>query len=150
MAVKPIPNGFHTITPHLTVHNAAKLVDFLEKAFGAKKRFPPLTRPDGAIMHVQMEIGDSLIMIGEPMGKNNPIPGNLYLFVQDVDATYQRAIQEGATSLMPPADMFYGDRTGAVLDICGNQWVIATHIEDVSRDEMQKRADAFMKPEGKK
>ncbi len=150
MAVKPIPEGNHMITPHLTVQNVAKLIDFLEKAFGAKKRYPPMTRPDGGIIHAEMVIGDSIIMLGEPMGNSQPIPGNLYLYVPDVDAIYQRALQEGATSIMPVADQFYGDRTGAVLDMCGNHWVIATHIEDVSPEEIQKRVNAFMKPQGKK
>lgn len=150
MVIKPIPDGYHTITPYLAVRNANKLVDFLEKAFDAKKRFSPLTRPDGGIMHAEMVIGDSLIMFGEPMGESKPIPGSLYLYVPDTDATYNRALKEGATSIMPPTDMFYGDRSGCVLDMCGNHWYIATHIEDVTPEEMQKRANAFMKPQEKK
>ena len=145
MSVKPIPERLHTITPHLTVHNIPKLIDFLEKAFDAKLNFPPMTRPDGKIMHAEMKIGDSIIMMGEPMIDEQTMPGDIHIYVPDMDTTYKRAIDAGATSLFQPANQFYGDRGVAVKDPCGNLWWIATHIEDVPPGEMKKRADAFMK-----
>ena len=144
MAVKPIPDGYHSVTPYLTVPGAAKLLDFLKQAFEAQElhRMP---RPDGTIMHAEVRIGDSLVMMGEPMGSAQPLFGSLYLYVHDVDAVYKRALQAGATSTSEPADQFYGDRSAGVKDPVGNQWWIATHQEDVPPEEMTKRAEAFMR-----
>jgi uncharacterized glyoxalase superfamily protein PhnB len=143
MAVKPIPDGYHSVTPFLIVPGAAKLLDFLKQAFEAQElhRMP---RPDGTIMHAEVRIGDSLVMMGEPMGDSQPMFGSLYLYVHDVDAVYKRALQAGATSTSEPADQFYGDRSAGIKDPVGNQWWIATHKEDVPPEEIARRAAAFM------
>ena len=143
MAVKPIPDGFHSVTPYLTVPGVAKLLDFLKQAFEAQE-LHRLTRPDGTIMHAELRIGDSPVMMGEPMGGSPPMFGSLYLYVHDVDAVYQRALQAGATSVSEPADQFYGDRSAGIKDPVGNQWWIATHKEDVPPEEVARRARAFM------
>src|SRR5262245_7001822 len=100
MAVKPIPDGFHTVTPYLVVHGVPTLLDFLQQAFDAQKLLSPMVRSDGSIGHAEVKIGDSVIMMGEPMGDMPPMPGSIYLYVNDADAVYQRALQAGATSLM--------------------------------------------------
>jgi uncharacterized glyoxalase superfamily protein PhnB len=140
-AVRPIPEGYHTVTPYLVVPGLAKLIDFLKQAFGATER-GRFEEPDGRIMHAEMTIGDSILMMGEPHGDIKAMPAVLHLYVNDVDATYRRAIDAGATSLREPADQFYGDRSGGVQDASGNQWWISTHIEDVSPEEMKRRAEA--------
>jgi PhnB protein len=145
MAAKPIPEGFHTITPYLVVQGVATLIAFLQQAFGAEETHPPLQRPDGTIMHAEVRIGDSVVMMGELTGIFTPMPGSLYLYVHDADAVYKRALQAGATSLMEPANQFYGDRSAGVQDPVGNRWWIATHIEDVPPEELAQRAEAFMK-----
>jgi uncharacterized glyoxalase superfamily protein PhnB len=142
MAVKPIPDGFHTVTPYLVVPGVTTLIDFLQQAFDAQLLFSPMMRSDGGIGHAEVKIGDSIIMMGEPMHDMPPMPGSIYLYVQETDAVYQRALQAGATSLMEPADQFYGDRSAGVKDPVGNQWWIATHKEDVPPEEMIKRAKA--------
>ena len=142
MAVKSIPDGFHTVTPYLVVSGVSTLLEFLKQAFDAQEILSPMLRSDGRVGHAEVKIGDSIIMMGEPMGDMQPMPGSLYLYVQDTDAVYQRALQAGATSLMEPADQFYGDRSAGVKDAVGNQWWIATHQEDVPPDEMLKRARA--------
>ncbi|HTD23304.1 MAG TPA: VOC family protein [Terriglobales bacterium] len=146
--VKPIPEGFHTITPYLTVQGATKLMDFLKQAFGAEETLRT-TRPDGTIGHAQMKIGDSFVMIADAGDPWKPMPTGIYLYVTDTDATYKRALQAGATSLMEPADMFYGDRNAGVQDPSGNFWWISTHIEDISNDELLKRAESFGKAQQK-
>jgi uncharacterized glyoxalase superfamily protein PhnB len=118
------------------------VIEFLQKAFDAKQTHPATSRPDGTIMHAEVKIGDSHVMMGEPMGDTAPIPGSLYLYVEDVDATYRRAMSAGGISLMEPADQFYGDRNAGVKDQAGNTWWIGTHIEDVSPEELAKRAAA--------
>lgn len=143
MSVKPIPDGYHAVTPYLVVQGAAKLIDFLKHAFEAQE-IERLTRPDGAIGHAEVKIGDSIVMMGEAGGEWTPMPGSLYLYVNDADATYKRALQAGATSTMEPTDQFYGDRSAGVKDPVGNQWWIATHKEDLSREELAKRAQAAM------
>lgn len=145
MAVKPIPDGFHTVTPYLTVHGVSKLIDFLKQAFGATEVHPVMHRGDGTVMHAELKIGDSIVMMGEPMGEFQPAPCYLYLYVNDTDAVYKRALEAGATSIMEPADQFYGDRNAGVKDPCGNFWWIATHKEDVPPEELAKRAEAFNK-----
>ncbi|HMD71346.1 MAG TPA: VOC family protein [Bryobacteraceae bacterium] len=141
-SVKPIPEGAHTVTPYLVVEGIPKLMDFLKPAFGAQEVFR-MARPDGGIMHAEVKIGDSMIMMGQAMGEWKAKPCSLYLYVEDVDAVYQRAIQAGATSVREPSDQFYGDRTGGVIDPCGNYWGIATHVEDVSQDEVERRFAAM-------
>lgn len=142
MAVKFIPHGFHTVTPYLVVPRVSSLLEFLKQAFDAQELLSPMLRSDGGVGHAEVKIGDSIIMMGEPMGDMPPMPGSLYLYVQDTDAVYQRALQAGATSLTEPTDQFYGDRSAGVKDTVGNQWWIATHQEDVQPDDMLKRARA--------
>jgi PhnB protein len=144
MAVKAIPDGYHAVTPYLVVQGAAKLIDFLKQAFDAQETFR-MPMPDGTIMHAEVKIGDSMMMMGEASEQWKPMPAALYLYVTDADAVYKRALQAGATSIMEPADQFYGDRHGGVKDPSGNMWWIATHKEDVAPEELKKRAEAFMK-----
>src|SRR5947209_19925757 len=142
--VKPIPDGYHTITPVLMVNDAAKLIDFLKQAFGAreKERF---TDPTGKIVHAEVTLGDSIVQLSDAMGEWRPIHVPLLLYVTDTDSTYPRALKAGATSLREPMDAFYGERTAGVKDAFGNSWWIATHQEDVSRGELDRRAEAQMK-----
>jgi PhnB protein len=129
--VRAVPEGHHTVTPYIVVPDVAKLIDFAKKAFGANEVHLS-KRPDGSVMHAEIKIGDSIVMMGEagPGGKH--FPGMLHLYMEDVDAVYQRALQAGAKSLREPADQPFGDRMGGVEDAFGNQWWIATHIADVS------------------
>lgn len=136
--VKPIPQGYHTVTPYLAVQGVSRLINFLEQAFNAQET-EKMTGPDGRVGHAEVKIGDSIIMMGEPTKESKPMPGMVYLYLEDTDAAYKRALDAGATSLRAPTDMFYGDRSAAVTDAFGNQWWIATHIEDVTPDEMQRR-----------
>jgi PhnB protein len=145
MAAKPVPDGYHTVTPYLTVRGAPKVIEFLRQAFGAEISHEPIKRPDGTIMHAQVTIGDSPIMIAEESEMAKATASSLYLYVPNVDSVYQRAIKAGGNSIMEPTDMFYGDRNGGVKDPSGNSWFIATHKEDVAPQELQKRAEAFMK-----
>ncbi len=140
MAVKPVPEGYHTATPYLIVPNVAGVIDFLKQAFGAEEIHERMQRPDGAIMHAEVRIGNSPIMMGEPTGQFQPMPASIYLYVADTDAAYQRALKAGGTSLMEPADQFYGDRNAGVRDPAGNVWWIGTHKEDVSPEELRRRA----------
>jgi PhnB protein len=142
--VRPIPQGFHTITPYLAVQGAGKLLDFLKRTFDAEV-VERLERPDGAVGHAEVRIGDSMLMIGEPSDPAQAMPTMLYVYVTDADATYQRALAGGAVSLQAPADQFYGDRNAGVQDPFGNRWWLATHKEDVSPEEMKRRAAAQMK-----
>jgi len=144
MAVKPIPAGYHTVTPYLTVEGAGRLIEFLKQAFGASE-IACMKRPDGRIAHAELRIGDSVVMIGEARGDWGPRPSTMYVYVEDCDAFYKRAIAAGATSLTEPANQFYGDRHGGVKDPAGNYWWIATHVEDVPPEEMKRRSEEFMK-----
>ena len=142
MTVKPIPDGYHTITPYLTVQGVPRLLEFLKRAFDATAT-ECMEGPDGGIMHAQARIGDSIVMMGEAQGEWKPMPGSLYMYVEDTDAVYQRALEAGGTSIMEPMDQFYGDRNAGVKDPVGNMWWIATHVEDVSPEELAKRAKAM-------
>ncbi len=143
MAVKPVPEGYHAVTPSLVVKGAAKLIDFLKQAFGAEEAFRmPLS--NGEIMHAEVRIGDSVVMLNDAM-QQPPTTTSLFLYVNDADSVYKRAVKAGATSVAEPADMFWGDRVAQVKDQFGNQWSIATYKEDVSPQELQKRAGAAMK-----
>jgi PhnB protein len=144
MTVKPIPDGYHTVTPYLIVEGASSLIEFLKEAFDAQET-ERVVQPDGSIMHAEVRIGDSIVMLSDAMGERKPMPTSIYLYVNDADATYQRALQAGGTSVMEPANLFYGDRHGSVKDPAGNYWSIATHIEDVPREELAKRVEDFMK-----
>ena len=141
MAVNPIPDGYQTVTPYLVVRDVAGLIAFLEQVFGAKDK-ELMEGSDGSIMHAEIRIGDSPIMMGEANEEYPPMPSMLHIYLEDVDDAYQRALAAGATSLREPRDEFYGDRTAGVQDAYGNQWWMATHVEDVSPEEMQRRAEA--------
>ena len=131
MAVKPIPDGFHTVTPYLVVKGVPQLIEFLEKAFDAKV-IHQATTPEGSINHAQVQVGNSMVMMGEATDQWKPMPGMLYLYVEDVDAGYHRGLQAGGTSVRELTDEPYGDRVGAVQDSAGNQWWIATHMKDLT------------------
>jgi PhnB protein len=141
VATKPKPDGYHSVTPYLAVEGAAKLLDFLKQAFNATDAHLCMKRPDGSIHHAEVTIGDSIVMVGDAQGQWKPMPSTLYLYVDDTDATYHRALAAGATSLMEPATQFYGDRNAGVQDPSGNYWWIATHVEDVSPEEVKRRAE---------
>jgi PhnB protein len=147
MAVPAKPTGYHSLTPYLVVEGASRLIDFLEEVFDAeeKERF---AAPGNLIGHAELRIGDSVVMLGDARGPHMPMPAMLYVYVDDVDATYQRALAAGATQVQPVADQFYGDRSGGVKDPCGNLWWIATHIEDVPPDELKRRAEQAMQQAG--
>jgi len=149
MAAKPIPDGYHTVTPYLTVSGAPKVIEFLKQAFGAEVPEEIMKRPDGSIAHAQVQIGDSRVMIAEESEIAKATPSSLYLYVPNVDSVYQRAIKAGGKSVMEPTDMFYGDRSGCVKDPSGNSWSMATHQEDIAPQELQKRAEAFYKKKHK-
>jgi PhnB protein len=146
--VKPIPEGFHTATPYLIAKDAAAAMEFYKKAFGATE-LERVTDPSGKVMHGEIKIGDSPIMITDenpaypdwlsPLSRGGT-PVHIYLYVEDVDAVFNRAIAAGAKELLPVKDQFYGDRSGGVTDPFGHIWYIATHIEDVAPDEIKKRA----------
>ena len=143
MAAKPIPDGYHTVTPYLTVRGAEKMIDFLKQAFGAKLSHEAIKRPDGTIMHAQVLIGDSRVMLADESEMAPATSSTLYLYVPDIDKAYQQAVKAGGKTIMEPMDMFYGDRSGGVKDPSGNSWFLATHKEDVGAQELQKRAEEF-------
>jgi|SRR5678815_4069741 uncharacterized glyoxalase superfamily protein PhnB len=140
MAVKPVPDRFHTITPYLAVKDAHGLSEFLKKAFNCKVESQ--TAPDGTILNGMAQIGNSMVLIGQ-VPKDRPdselMPAMLYLYVEDADAWYRKAIAAGAQSIREPRDEVYGDRVGAVRDLANNQWWFATHKEDMSSEELARR-----------
>jgi PhnB protein len=138
MAVKPIPEGYHTVTPYLIVQGAETLIEFLIQAFAATEISRTL-HPDGTIMNAEMKIGDSFIMLSEARPEFAAMPTMIHLYVENADELYDRAIQAGATSVMEPRDEFYGDRSSGVKDSTGNLWWIATRQEDVSTTEIEER-----------
>lgn len=138
MAVRPIPEGYHTVTPYLVVEGADALIGFLREAFGAEE-LHRMERPEGGIVHAEVRVGDSRVMLSDATAEWPAQPGLLHLYVEDVDSTYARALEAGATSVMEPANQFYGDRHGGVRDLTGNQWWISTHVEDVPAEEMERR-----------
>jgi PhnB protein len=144
MKHNPVPDGYHSITPYLKLPNAGRLVEFLKKAVDGVET-GRLTKPDGTVLHAEVRIGDSLVMVHELPSHGKPKPSNLYLRVEDVDATYKRAIEAGGTSVMKPANMYYGARTACVQDVSENDWWIATRIETLTLEEVQERATAFLK-----
>jgi uncharacterized glyoxalase superfamily protein PhnB len=143
MARAAVPDGYHCVTPYLVVEGAARLLEFLKSAFGAEETLR-LAAPEGRIGHAEARIGDSVVMTADAPTGSAPMPATLHLYVADVDATYRRALDAGATSLRTPEDQFYGDRNAGIVDPAGNRWWIATHIEDLSREELAKRAEAAM------
>jgi PhnB protein len=145
--VKPIPDGYPQITPYLTIGGASAAIDYYGKVFGAKERVR-MAEPDGKIGHAELEIGDSLIMLSDEYPDRGIIgprtiggtPVTISIYVEDVDAIYDRAVQAGAKALRPVENQFYGDRSGQFEDPFGHRWSVATHVEDVSAEEMAKRA----------
>ena len=148
---KPIPAGFHTITPYLSVTDADAAIKFYQNVFGAKE-IGRITMGGDTVGHAELQIGDSRIMLAQEMpdwGNKSPqtlggSPVTIALYVANVDATYQRALDAGATVIEAVKDQFYGDRAGSLTDPFGHKWHLLTHIEDVSFDEMQKRCDTMM------
>lgn len=135
--------GSHTVVPYLIVKGTAELIEFLEKTFDAV--VTENMKADGVIRHAELKIGDTLIMMGEGCNEYKPTSNGFYIYVEDVDASYHRALKNGATSVMKPADQFYGDRSGGITDPCGNTWWIATHKEELDQKELQKRFDSAAK-----
>jgi PhnB protein len=141
---EPIPKGFHTITPFLIVKDTVKLLEFIEKAFGGKTDYL-LKHKNGKVMHASARIGDSCIMFADSGDKFPEMPAMLYIYVEDVDAVYKKALKAGGQSLREPVNEFYGDRSAGVKDNWGNQWWIATHVEEVDPDEIERRAAEYEK-----
>jgi PhnB protein len=150
-SVKPIPEGYHSITPYLIISNAAEAIEFYKKAFGAEEIFR-MAGPDGKIGHAEIKIGNSIIMLGDEcpemsyrsvqtMGGS---PVGLLIYLEDVDTAFQRAVDAGAKISRPLKDQFYGDRMGSVSDPFGFEWSLGTHIEDVAPEEMSRRVEEEM------
>lgn len=151
MAVKPIPDGYHTVTPHLTIRNAAKAIEFYKQAFGAKER-GVMHGPDGKVMHAELQIGDSIVMLADefpefgalaPESVGNSSSG-LHIYVDNVDEAFARALKAGAQTEMPVVDQFWGDRYGKLRDPFGHKWSIATHVKDMSADDMKRSMEDAM------
>lgn len=150
--VKPIPEGYHTVTPYLVIKGAAQAINFYKKAFGAKEMFR-MDGPGGTVAHAEIQIGDSRVMLADEFpdmgytapqsGSNSPI--GLHIYVEDVDKLAAQAVAAGIKTERPVADQFYGDRTGTFVDPFGHRWSIATHKEDVSMEEMERRMAAMPK-----
>jgi len=153
--VSPVPASFHTITPQLTVRDAARAMDFYKRAFGAREVMR-MASPDGKIMHAELKIGDSLFFLGDEFpesGCRSPqslggTSASLHVYVPNVDAAFKRAVDAGAEARMPVSDMFWGDRYGKVADPFGHEWGLATHKEDLTPSQQKKRAEAFFKQAG--
>jgi PhnB protein len=150
-SVKPIPDGYPQVTPYLCVDGAAAAIDFYSSVFGATER-TRMPAPGGKIGHAELQIGDSVVMLADEFPEMNirspkaigGTPVTLSVYVEDVDGVVERAVAEGATALRPVEDEFYGDRSGQFEDPFGHRWSVATHIEDVSEEEMAKRASEAM------
>jgi len=154
--VNAIPDGYHTMTPALTVRDMARAIEFYKKAFNAQER-SRMDGPDGQLMHAEMKIGNSIFMLGPEnpqMGSKSPLalngtPVALYLYVENADAAFDQAVSAGAKVEMPVADMFWGDRTGSVIDPFGHRWWVGTHKEDMTPDQMKQRAQQFFAEQAK-
>ena len=150
MAVQPIPEGYRTVTPYLSVDDASAAIDFYQRALGAKESVR-MSGPGDAIMHAELELGDSRVMLSDPFPQFTPRPPkelggtsvSVFLYVEDVDALYQQATDAGASSVSEPEDMFWGDRFASIQDPFGHHWTIATHVEDVEPAEMQRRIEEW-------
>jgi PhnB protein len=143
MAVKPIPEGYHSVTPYLIVDGAGALIDFMKQAFDAEETVR-MDTPDGKIGHAEFRIGDSIVMLADSATSDwDAMPATVVVYVEDVDKTYRRALEAGGTSVRDVADQFYGDRAGGVRDSVGNHWWIHTHVEDVPPEEMARRAQEW-------
>jgi len=151
MGTKPIPEGYHTVTPYLAVDDAASAIEFYKRAFGAKER-TRMPAPDGKIGHAELVIGDALVMLSDPFPQASTRPPSelggtstsIMMYVEDVDATVKQAVDAGATVTMEVADQFWGDRFGSVTDPFGHSWSIATHVEDLTPEEIAERGKAAM------
>jgi PhnB protein len=151
MPAKPIPEGYHTLNAHLAVDNAAEAIEFYKRAFGATER-GRIPGPDGTIGHAELQFGDSVLMLADPMPQSpfkppkqlGGLSGGLYVYVEDVDETIQQVVDAGGTIATPAEDMFWGDRFGSVTDPFGHSWQIATRVEEVPPEEMAERAKAAM------
>jgi PhnB protein len=151
MAVKPVPEGYHTVTPYLTVHDGAAALEFYKSAFGATELFR-MPGPDGKIGHAEIRIGDSPVMLADECpvaGHRSPkalggCTTGICLYVEDVDRLFDQAVAAGAEVVRPVEDKFYGDRSGTLNDPFGHTWHLMTHKEDVSQEEMKKRLDEMM------
>jgi PhnB protein len=149
-AVKAIPEGYHTVTPYLTVDDPAQAIEFYKRAFGASEK-ARMNAPDGKVAHAEVQIGDSRIMLGNEIPEQgclspaslNGTPVSLYLYVEDVDAMFKRAVGAGAIAEMQVTDEFWGDRHGQVRDPFGHLWSLATHKQDVTQDKIRSRAPEF-------
>lgn len=149
--VKPIPDGYHTLTPYLHVRGGARAIEFYKQAFGATEQFR-MDGPDGTIGHAEIKIGDSVVMLADEVPERgihspqslNGASSSFMLYVEDVDAAFARALAAGGTVSRPVATQFYGDRTGTIADPFGHEWSLATHVEDVSPEEMDKRMQKQM------
>ena len=150
MSVKPIPEGYHSVTPYLGINKAAEAIEFYKKAFGATQVMR-LDMPDGRVGHAELRIGDAAIMLGTPcdeMSLSNPTERTsvaLQLYVTDVDAQFKQAVAAGASAVSEPEDRFYGDRSGSVKDPFGHLWYIATRKEDLTEEQIRQRAMAMFK-----
>ena len=148
----PIPPHLHTVTPYMVVRDTKKAMDFYAKAFGAEILMS-MDGPDGKVLHGEIKIGDSVIFLGEECAQMNQLgpesrggsTSALMIYVNDVDASFDKAVKAGCTVLMPVADMFWGDRYGRLTDPFGHGWSLATHIEDLSAEEIKKRQDAAVR-----
>ncbi len=139
MAVEPIPQDYQRVTPYLVVQRADAVIEFMKQVLDAEERLRMPNR-DGTVGHAEMVVGNSVVMMGEPQDPSDLMPAMLHVYVEDVDATYERALRAGGTSLHEPKNEFYGDRTASVQDAAGNKWYFATHVEDVPLEEVQRRA----------
>lgn len=149
--LKPVPEGFHTITPHLIVRDSKAAIDFYQKAFGAQLQGGVAYMPNGKVMHAMVKIGDSFLMLNDEFPEHGvvaPKDGetgiSLHIYVDNVDELFERATEAGAKVKMPLADMFWGDRYGKILDPFGHQWTLGTHTKDVTQDEMKAAMDEAM------
>ncbi len=141
--VQPIPDGYTAITPYLVAEDASGLIDFLTNAFGAIERMR-MPMPDGSVAHAEVEIGGAAVMLGSAMPPEfPPTSAQIHLYVEDVDGAYAQAVAAGASGVAEPADQFYGERIGRVIDPAGNTWTIATHVEDVTPEQMMERMAAM-------
>ncbi len=144
MSPHAIPAGYHSLTPYICVSGAAELINFLKSVFYAEEQ-EKIAVPNGKILHAEVTIGDSRLMICDPREENCLRNGAFYLYLADVDASYRRALEAGATSTMEPTDMFWGDRMATVKDRFGNEWQLAKRIEEVSPEELQRRLAEMFK-----
>lgn len=141
MSVKPIPENYPRVSPYLIVKNVNETMDFIQYVFEGKVR-EKMTMPDGSVNHGEMNIGESVIMMGKASEDYLPLNAMLYIYIEDTDKAYKRAIEKGAVSVMEPSNQFYGDRNAGVKDKDGISWWIATHVEDVSPEELLRRNEA--------